>query len=291
MENKEFREILESHKLWLSDKSKGKRADLSRKDLSNLDLIGVDLSEAKLECAKLNGMILIGTRFERAEMNYADFRNSELIGACFNEAKMRESDMRNCTMSKASFLGADLDFARMNGIKAEASKFIKAEMYGVNLTGARLIGVDFFGSNMKNAKFNFSDMRNTCLDESNLSGSDLSGAIGLLSPSDFIKEHFEKCSEGIIAYKTFNEDKQSPKSWMIKPGSIINENANFDRCGTCECGINVATLDWIKNNRARRIWKVLIRWEWLPGVCVPYGSDGRIRCERVELLEIVDRKK
>lgn len=37
------------------------------------------------------------------------------------------------------------------------------------------------------------------------------------------------------------------------------------------------------------IWKVLIRWEWLCGVCVPYNSDGKIRCERVELVEIVER--
>lgn len=27
--------------------------------------------------------------------------------------------------------------------------------------------------------------------------------------------------------------------------------------------------------------------EWLPGVCVPYNTDGKIRCERVELLEVV----
>ena len=78
-----------------------------------------------------------------------------------------------------------------------------------------------------------------------------------------------------------------PKSWVLKPGSVINENVNFNRCNDCGCGINVAPLEWVKSEYKGSIWKVLIRWEWLAGVCVPYDTDGKIRCERVELLEIV----
>ena len=72
---------------------------------------------------------------------------------------------------------------------------------------------------------------------------------------------------------------------------MITENVNFNRCEGCGCGINVAPLNWVKRNygwRGGAIWKVLIRWEWLCGVCVPYNSDGKIRCERVELLGVVD---
>ena len=50
----------------------------------------------------------------------------------------------------------------------------------------------------------------------------------------------------------------------------------------------MAPLDWVKRRNETGIWKVLIRWEWLPGVCVPYNTDGKIRCERVQLLEIVE---
>ena len=38
----------------------------------------------------------------------------------------------------------------------------------------------------------------------------------------------------------------------------------------------------------KKIWKLLIRWEWLPGVVVPYNTDGKIRCERAELVEVVE---
>ena len=43
----------------------------------------------------------------------------------------------------------------------------------------------------------------------------------------------------------------------------------------------------VKEDKKEGKKKNIIRWEWLAGVCVPYGSSGKIRCERVELIEIV----
>ena len=150
-------------------------------------------------------------------------------------------------------------------------------MSGANLRGANLRGVDLSGA----------DLSRVDLSGANLSGADLSGAIGLLSPIDYIKAHFEFNADGIIAYKTFCGVYLPPESWVLRPGSVITENVNFDRCNECGCGINVAPLEWVKGKYNGSIWKVLIRWEWLTGVCVPYNTDGKIRCERVELLEIV----
>ena len=124
----------------------------------------------------------------------------------------------------------------------------------------------------------------------NLRGANLSDADGLLSSVDYLSEHFERTDEGFIAYKTFGGQYNPPEKWVIQSGSIITENINFDRCNECGCGINVAPLDWVKRNYGdmdHDIWKVLIRFEWLAGVCVPYHTDGKIRCERVQLIEIV----
>ena len=105
---------------------------------------------------------------------------------------------------------------------------------------------------------------------------------------NFLEAHFERTDAGYIAYKTFNATYAAPAAWEIKKGAVISENVNFDRCTECGCGINVAPLEWVKGRYGNApIWKVLIRWEWLCGVCVPYMSDGKIRCERVELLEVV----
>ena len=132
------------------------------------------------------------------------------------------------------------------------------------------------------------------LSGANLSGADLSGANlsrakGLLSTVNYLDAHFERTPDGYIAYKTFNAVYLSPDAWTIENGAVIEENVNFDRCISCGCGINVAPLAWVKNEYPEmQIWKVLIRWEWLCGVCVPYMTDGKIRCERVELIEVVE---
>ena len=129
-------------------------------------------------------------------------------------------------------------------------------------------------------------------ERANLSNADLSNANGLLSAIDYLKEHFEITSDGFIAYKTFGGEYNPPEKWVIQSGSVITENVNFDRCNECGCGINVAPLEWVRNHYGHKgdIWKVLIRFEWLAGVCVPYQTNGKIRCERVELIEIVEKK-
>ena len=166
-----------------------------------------------------------------------------------------------------------------------------------NLSGADLSGADLSWANLSGADLSGADLRWANLSGANLSGADLrganlSGAKELLSAVNFIDAHFERVTDGYIAYKTFNSKYAAPESWTIAEGSVITENVNFNRCESCGCGINVAPLDWVKSSygwRGGAIWKVLIRWEWLCGVCVPYNSDGKIRCERVELLEVVSR--
>lgn len=127
------------------------------------------------------------------------------------------------------------------------------------------------------------------LSGADLRWADLSRANGILSAANFLESYFERTEAGYIAYKTFNSIYSAPDTWKIEKGSIIEENVNFNRCNNCGCGINVAPLEWVKREYYGDIWKVLIRWEWLCGVCVPYQSDGKIRCERVELIEVVER--
>lgn len=123
----------------------------------------------------------------------------------------------------------------------------------------------------------------------NMRDADLSGAKGLLSAVNFIDANFERVEAGYIAYKAFNCVYIAPKTWKIEPGAVISENTNANRTDLCGCGINVAPLEWVKRTYPDNpVWKVLIRWEWLAGVCVPYNTDGKIRCERVELLEVVE---
>ena len=153
----------------------------------------------------------------------------------------------------------------------------RADLSEANMRGADLSGADL----------RWADLRWADLSKANMRGADLSEANGLLSTVNYMEAHFERTEAGYIAYKTFGGEYKAPEKWKIESGAEIEENVNFDRCCECGCGINVAPLEWVKRKYKGDIWKVLIRWEWLCGVCVPYMTDGKIRCERVELLEVV----
>ena len=141
------------------------------------------------------------------------------------------------------------------------------------LSGANLSGADLSGANLSGA---------------NLSDANLSGAKGLLDAINYMEAHFERTDEGYIVYKSFNENYIAPESWKIEPGSIIEETVNCDRTTECGCGINVAPLEWVRRNGCNQPYKLLIRWEWLPGVVVPYNTDGKIRCSKAQILEAVE---
>ena len=152
---------------------------------------------------------------------------------------------------------------------------------------ANLRSANLSGANLRSANLRCADLRSANLSGANLSDANLSGAKELLSAINFIDAHFERVADGYIVFKTFDSQYKSPESWKIEAGSVITETVNPDRCTECGSGINVAPLDWVKSNYKGDIWKCLVRFEWLAGVIVPLNTDGKIRCERVELVEVV----
>ena len=159
-----------------------------------------------------------------------------------------------------------------------------------DLRGANLRDADLSDADMSRADLSGADLSNADLSGANLIGADLSGASGIMSPIDFMEENFQKTQKGLVVFKTFDNFYKINPNWNIAPGAIISETVNPSRCSDCGCGINVGTLGYVRDNNKKNlpIWKLLIRWEWLPGVVVPFNTDGKIRCERAELIEIVD---
>ena len=180
---------------------------------------------------------------------------ADLCGANLCGANLRWANLRRANLRRANLCGANLRWA---------------DLCGANLSGADLCGADLCGADLR--------------------GADLSGAVGLIDPIDYLNENFDKTSEGYIAYKVFGMYKTPPATWNIAQKSIIKEIVNHNRTNDCGCGINIATKEWIKKEKAeiKKAWKVLIKWEWLPSVVVPYNTNGKIRCGRAMLLEKVE---
>ena len=173
-----------------------------------------------------------------------------------------------------------MDKTRLEKIIADHALWLNNEGGSrADLDRANLRCADLRGANLSGADLGRADLR--C--------ANLSGAQNLLSAISYIDAHFERTTDGYIAYKTFNGQYQAPDAWKIEAGAIIEETTNPDRGTTCGSGINVAPLDWVRKNYGNKpIWKLLIRWEWLPGVVVPFATDGKIQCEKAELIEIVE---
>ena len=196
-------------------------------------------------------------------------------------ADLRGADLRGANLRGANLSGANLSGANLRWADLRGANLGRADLRGANLRGANLRGANLSGANLGGANLGRAD----------LSGADLSGATGLLNPSDFFAENFETSNIGYIVYKVFGGEYDPPEQWDIRPDAIIEEEVNFDRCTACACGINVATLDWVKSNYPKKqIWKCLIEWPWLAGVCVPYNTAGNIRASKVRLLETVQEE-
>ena len=168
----------------------------------------------------------------------------------------------------------------------------RADLSDSDLSGSDLSGSDLRYSDLKPSNLRHSNLRRSNLRRSDLRGADLrysnlSGATGLLGQNDWMLQNLESTDDGYIAYKSFGKNYNPPEYWSIEAGSTITEVVNPYRTDMCGWGVNVATRDWESFSEFEVIWKVLIRWEWLPGVVVPYNTDGKFRVEKCELLEIV----
>ena len=176
----------------------------------------------------------------------------------------------------------------LSGADLSGADLRRADLSDADLSGADLRRADLSDADLRRADLRRADLSGADLRRAGLSGADLSGSKGLLDAINYMEAHFERTDEGYIVYKTFGENYSAPESWKIEPGEIIEETVNCDRTTECGCGINVAPLEWVRRNGCNQPYKLLIRWEWLPGVVVPYNTGGKIRCSKAQILEAVE---
>jgi len=301
-------EVLERHEKWLySDKREGECADLSGLDLRGHAFKGVDLRYALLRYSVLAGVNSRKARFEWADLTGADlggadvsranFRGAKLEGANFEQVDAFGTDFQEANLIETNFSRSKPELACFMHAIARNASFIEARLFFANFREAFLKGANFQGAYCVNTCFRAANLmqanfQRTFLDGADLVRTNLSGVQGMLDPIEFIRKNFETTNEGILVYKVFDRFYSPNPDWTIARGATIEETVNYDRSTLCASGISVATLDWIKKNAGRscRVWKCLVRWEWLPGVCVPYRTDGKIRVSKLQLLEQVEVK-
>jgi hypothetical protein len=115
----------------------------------------------------------------------------------------------------------------------------------------------------------------------------------LLSSSDWIRRHLAANSMGVLGYKALNLMYNAPRHWRTKPGSEWREVVNPDRCSLCGCGVNVGTARWVIENTvpSRDVYEVLIPWQEMADVVVPYATYGKLRAGCVRVVRKVRREE
>ena len=149
--------------------------------------------------------------------------------------------------------------------------------------------MNLIGANLYKADLRDADLRDACLINTNLSQTK-----GLLSASDWLSENFETNEKGYVVYKAEgNTYFKPPAKW--KRSKFITEVPNPSRTSDCGCGVSFATLDWIKPHFGHnagsgwtRVRRMYLHYKDLPDVVVPYNTNGKARCGRLEKGRLIE---
>jgi len=142
---KELLSRLKSHEDWVvSNRKKGKPADLSNLNLSriglgdsilgNVDLSNVNLSNSILRDTNLRRVSLVG-----ANLTYADLSNTNL-----SASNLKGANLSYANMSRAELLGSDLSHANLSHANLSLAKLTFADMRDVTLLGPELLNIEIF---------------------------------------------------------------------------------------------------------------------------------------------------
>ena len=302
-------EVRRLHDLWRAGKPGGKRADLE----------GANLRDANLRDANLAHANLRGANLTRADLTDANLTDAHLIGADLTDANLTDAHLIGADLSAANLTDADLAHANLAGANLTYSILTYADLTRANLTDAKLTDANLTYANLTCAILAGADLTYTKLTRAKLEGANLAGAnltdadlahaklgdanlsraTGLLNASDGLANRFErhKTEAGYVVYKAFGETDfgSEQKSRWPKvnrtPSYVLTETVNPERTDLCGSGVNFGTLKWIKANYAGKridIWSCLLADRDLADCVVPYNTDGKARCGRLTLIELVE---
>ena len=156
---------------------------------------------------------------------------------------------------------------------------------------ADLRSADLSSANLRFANLSSANLRFADLSSANLSFANLSQSKGFLKAREWIAENFKKTRKGFVVYKKIgNTTYDKPKSWNIKVGEFLEDVVNLHPTNDCGCGVNFGTREWCENNYSDAdLWECLILFEDACDIVVPYNTDGKARCGRLQLVKMIKK--
>lgn len=180
------------------DRSDMHQVDLTNANLDHASFVGTDLTDAWLNCADPNAVLVEADRrkakcstarnadFSRAKMNGAHLLGIDLSEATLHDAMLDSADLSYAILVGSDFLNAHLEKANLTGgINAQSASFLLSHLEGADLSWAQLQYADLSNAqlqgtllkhaNLQSASLRDSDASMGSLQDAKLYGADLSG--------------------------------------------------------------------------------------------------------------------
>lgn len=231
---------------------------------SDVNFLSSRFEDVYIKCVTFRDCDLSDCKFIKSSVTHTQFygrcqmTNGEVMDSAWKNCSVYDSDLRRIVFTRTTLENCDIR---------------DSDLEGANFYSCSLPEVSFPGSSLAQVRFSTCSLVNT----------NFSRSRGLLSASQWLFDNFDTDAEGVLIYKSMNAIYT--KHWSSPtPGAILTEAVNPDRTLECGCGVNFGTLEWVADNYPYNIWLCRIRWEWLADVCVPFGTDGKARCGKLELI-------
>lgn len=221
-------------------------------NLFGISLEGMDLSYTNLESVYLKGANLKKVNLTGAHLDYSCLQGADLEGACLYDANLRWADLVSANLKNADLTAADLEGSPLQGADLEGSLLSKACLADANLTGTK----------------------------------------GLPTQKELLEKYFAVTEDYVTVYKIIGCTQYSPPPyWKIEEGSFLREVVYTDLRKDCGPGVNFATRKWIqKSDYSGSIWECRIYREDWKDIIMPYNSNGKGRCARLQLVKVIAYK-
>ena len=204
------------------------RSDLHQVDLTNANLdhasfVGTDLSDAWLNCADPNAVLVEADRrkakcstarnadFSRAKLQGARLLGIDLRAAKLHDARLEGADLSYANLIGSDFLNAHLEKANLTGgIQAQGVSFLLAHLEGADLSWAQLQYGDLSNAHLQGALLKHANLQSASLRDSNISMGSLQ--LAKLYGTD------------MSGLKISATDMRSARVWMAQPPESDGEN-------------------------------------------------------------------
>jgi len=246
----ELKKVIDDHKLWLTDSSKGCRADLHNADLHDANLFNTNLCNA----------FLYATDLSNADLSLVNLSFAFLYATDLSNANLRHANLYKVDLSNAKLRHADLTSA--------------------NLTSANLSL-----ANLRHANLSYANLSNANLSYANLYGANLCNVQGLkkvmgVKVNDIYWKRFD------IGLKNFNYQYKVGLN-RLREGEVF---ASDERQMCLFPGFHFASRDWCAEQYSSKPLEAEIRIPEGAQINEPWATDGKASADMIEILRVFDSK-